>query len=340
MVRATMPNLRARKQKSGKVYYYFDAGGSPRKEIPLGSDYVTAVQKWAALKLQAGSAEKVTTFIELADRYEREVLPKHADSTQITYRADLKHLRAFFGNPPAPLDAIWPKHIDKLLERHSEHATTANRLRRLFSVMFNLARKWDYTRNANPTTGIKPLPQGQRQVYITDEVFQAVWERAVQPLRDAMDLAYLTGQRPGDVLKMTEQDIVEGQLQVVQNKTGAKRRIRIEGELAKVIDRIKARKETHKVWTSNLTVNMRGRRLAKKTMREMFVKARDAAADANPKLRAQIKAFWFYDLRAKAADDVADSLGEDGASNLLGHTNSATTRKHYLRKGRSVGPTK
>lgn len=335
-----MPNLRARTQKSGKVYYYFDAGGKPRKEIPLGSDYVTAVRKWAELKLEADAAEHVTSFLELADRYEREVIPKLAASTQITYRADLKHLRKFFGEPPAPLNAIWPKHIEALLETHAKHPTTANRLRRQFSAMFNLARRWDYTRNANPATGVKPLPEGKREVYITDEVFRAVWEQAVPPLRDAMDLAYLTGQRPGDVLKMTEKDLVDGQLQVRQGKTGVKRRIRIEGELATLIDRIKARKESHKVWTSNLTVNLQGKRLAKKTMRDMFVAARLAAAEANPYLAERILEFWFYDLRAKAADDVADTLGEVGASNLLGHTNVTTTRKHYLRKGRSVGPTK
>lgn len=31
--------LRKRKQRSGVVYYYYDIGGSPRKEIPLCSDY-------------------------------------------------------------------------------------------------------------------------------------------------------------------------------------------------------------------------------------------------------------------------------------------------------------
>ncbi len=48
MVKA-MPNFRARKQKSGTTYYYFDTGAKPRKEIPLGSDYRVAVQKWLEL---------------------------------------------------------------------------------------------------------------------------------------------------------------------------------------------------------------------------------------------------------------------------------------------------
>lgn len=43
MVKPFLKNLRKRIQKSGKAYYYFDAGGKPRKEIPLGDDYVLAV---------------------------------------------------------------------------------------------------------------------------------------------------------------------------------------------------------------------------------------------------------------------------------------------------------
>lgn len=341
MAKTTMRHFRARPQKSGKVYYYFDTGGTPRKEVPLGSDYVAAVRKWAELKSAHEVAVSVTTFVELADRYERQEIPLKAVSTQITLRADLKHLRKFFSDPvPAPLDSIRSKHIEALLTWKKHQPTTANRLKRTFSHMFNKARVWDYTQNANPATGVKGFDLPKREVYITDEVFRAVWEEAVAPLRDAMDLAYLTGQRPGDVLTMTERDIVDGMLQVKQHKTKTRRRIRIEGELATLIERIKARKESYKVWSANLTVNTRGLRLAKKTMRDMFVSARTEAAAKNPALREAIEAFWFYDLRAKAADDVSEMHGDQTASNLLGHGSVAITQRHYLRKGKVVSPTR
>lgn len=110
-----MPNFRARKQKSGTTYYYFDTGAKPRKEIPLGSNYREAVKKW--LELFAMPAQMASeNFADLADRYEAEVIPKKASSTQATQRGDLKKLRDFFCNPePAPLDAIKPKHIFMLL---------------------------------------------------------------------------------------------------------------------------------------------------------------------------------------------------------------------------------
>jgi integrase len=56
-----------------------------------------------------------------------------------------------------------------------------------------------------------------------------------------MDVAYLTGQRPGDVLRLTRADIKDGTLWFTQRKTRKKLRITIEGELLTVIERILSR---------------------------------------------------------------------------------------------------
>src|SRR6187551_1332484 len=125
MVKSSMQNFRARGQKSGRTFYYFDAGGKPRREIALGDDYILAVRKWAELMALPESAAPVVTMIELIATYEDEELPKLATSTRATYRSDLKHLREFFSDPtPAPLNAIRPSHIKKLLKWKKDHPTT------------------------------------------------------------------------------------------------------------------------------------------------------------------------------------------------------------------------
>ena len=55
-----------------------------------------------------------------------------------------------------------------------------------------------------------------------------------------MDLAYLAGQRPADTLRFLETDMRDGFLHVRQGKTAQKLRTEITGELAQVLDRIKA----------------------------------------------------------------------------------------------------
>lgn len=346
MVKSSMQNFRAREQKSGRTFYYFDAGGKPRREIPLGDDYILAVRKWAELIAAPSSAVPVVTMIELIAKYETEELPKLAKSTRDTYRSDLKHLKEFFGNPePAPLDSIKPSHIKKLLKWKKEHPTTANRLKRLTSTIFNFGRGEGYTDNENPCKGIFGFGLETRDVDIGEEVFRAVWNAADEPTRDAMDLAEATGQRPGDTLRMTELHIKDGLLSVQQGKGKKKRRIVIEGRLAAVIERIEERKRGHKVWASSLTVNARGMPLTKWVLRDSFNEARTTAADkakaaGHAELAASIRAFWFYDLRAKAADDTAEDRGEQAAADLLGHSSVSTTQKHYLRRGKIVKPSK
>ncbi len=326
-----------RRVRGEHVYYYFDAGAFPRREIPLGTDFIQALRKYAELACPA----RVTTDMRLADifnRYLVEVIPTLSPNTRHTYASDIKHLQAFFNI--APIEQVRPMHIRQFLDRHKNTPTTANRCKRLFSTVWNHARAWGYTDAQNPCIGIVGFSTDKRTVYISDTVFAAVYAHAQQPLRDAMDLAYLTGQRPADALLMTEHDIANGYLIVTQLKTKQALRIIIDGKLAELIERIRARKAGHKIVTSALLVNSHGRRLTAPALRNQFVRARKAAASAHPELAEEIKSFWFYDLRAKAADDTSDERGEQAASELLGHVNVKTTQRHYLRRGRIVRSTK
>ena len=202
------------------------------------------------------------------------------------------------------------------------------------------ARGWGYTDLPNPCEGIKGHSLKKRTVYITDAVFAAVYEQAAQPLRDAMDLAYLTGQRPADALRMSQHDIIDGHLIVTQEKTKQPLRILVTGELSALIKRIELRKKTHHVETAALLVNIHGRPLTAPTLRYQFEEARTLAAAATPQIANAINGFWFYDLRAKAADDTSDERGDQAASDLLGHDSVKTTQRHYLRRGKIVAPTK
>jgi integrase len=331
--------MRKRTQRSGKTYYYLDTGARPRKEIPLGDDYILALRKYTDLHKMASPTHQVT-MDDVIKRYRAEELPKHAANTIRVQTSDLKHLESHFCNPPAPLDAIRPAHIRRFLDSRRDKPTTANRCKRLLSTMWNLARDWDYTDLPNPCTGIIGFELGKREVYITDEVFKAVWNHATTPLRDALDLGYLTGQRPADAMKMTSHDIEDGHLIVQQGKTKQKLRIAITGQLAELLGRIVVRKAQYRIECASLLVNTHGKPMTKAVLRKHFAAAKKTAIAKHPDLKAQIDAFWFYDLRAKAADDTADQRGGQAASDLLGHENTRTTARHYLRRGKIVAPTK
>ncbi|HEY4696465.1 MAG TPA: tyrosine-type recombinase/integrase [Gallionella sp.] len=329
------PRMRAR-ARGNKVHYYFDAGGKPRKEIPLGSDYALAVKKWTELQIDQPQPETFLTFRKVAERYVREILPGKAPRTQADNLTELKFLYRFFDNPPAMLDSIRPIHVRQYMDWRNPSKVRANREKALFSHIWNMARDWGYTDLPNPCAGIKGYSEtGRKDIYIEETTYIAVHGAASQPLRDAMDMAYLTGQRPADVLKMTEADLRDSVLHITQGKTKTKLRIRIEGDLAILIERILARKIGHKIRSLYLIVDDHGQRYTYPMLRAHFDTAREAAGVAKA-------TFQFRDLRAKAATDKTESSGDiRQAQKQLGHT-TVTMTEHYVRgrRGEKVGPTK
>lgn len=331
-----VPHLRARK-KGKKTWYYYDHGGKPRREEPLGCDYGLAIKRWAEIE-RAGTEKpgEVITFRYVANKYRAAVIPTKAPATQKDNARELKMLLAFFDDPPCPLDAIEPQHVKQYLKWRGEKAKVrANREKALLSHIWNWARGEGYTKNPNPCAGIKGFRETGRDVYIEDEAYQAVWEQAGQPLRDAMDLAYLCGQRVSDTLKMDQRDVRDGFLHVAQGKTGTKRRIAVSGELEKVLARITARKATYTVHATRLIVAEDGQALTYDMLQGAFYKAREAAG-------IEPKAFQFRDLRAKAGTDKADAAADiREAQAQLGHA-SVTMTEHYVRnrRGAKVTPTK
>lgn len=371
-VHPNMPKgMRPMRKASGKVYYYFETGGKPRRMIPLGSDYIEAVKKWTALAEE--TTRELITFKDVADRYTREVIPTKAPRTQRDNLKEMENLLNYFG--PAPLEQIEPHHVrgfltwrstkrtvivfDKHLGRDVEKVfgaeTRANREKALLSHIWNYARNMGFTSLPNPCTGVRGFEELGRDAYTEDEVFEAMWVIASQPMQDSMDLAYLTGQRPADVLKISETDLgKDSTLTIIQNKRRGKVKLRIAltnadgtpNNLGLVIQRIQTHKKNHKVRTLQLICNEKGEALTYSALDNRFEDLRKKAAAAaeergDKALADAIREFQFRDLRAKAGTDKTYSTSLDEARRQLGHTNVKMT-EHYVRarKGEKVTPTR
>jgi integrase len=177
-------------------------------------------------------------------------------------------------------------------------------------------------------------------------VWNAVYAEAVQELKDAMDLAYLTGQRPADVLKTAETDLNNGFLMVGQGKTEKRLRIRLdeagsESDLSIFINGLLERKSYKGIKTSTLITNTSGLRMSQQMLRNRWDEAREkaavkAATQGDGALAVSIRQFQFRDIRPKAASEI--ELGH--ASRLLGHSTEEMTKKVYRRVGEIVRPTK
>lgn len=272
----------------------------------------------------------------------RDIVPKKAPRTQKDNKAELKHLRKGFDT--APIDAITPSMVAQYRDARTAK-TRANREIALLSHIFNMAREWGFTDKENPCAGVRKNKEKVRDFYANDVVWAAVYGQAPQELKDAMDLAYLTGQRPADVIAMSQTDIEGDYLTVKQGKTGKRLRILmqvdgIKNSLGVLIDAIVARTKQHT--SKRFILNTSGRQVSQEMLRNRWDDAREKA-----RLKAisegalgdaeKIAQFQFKDIRPKAASEITDI---SDASLLLGHSKQEITNRVYRRVGAIAKPSK
>ena len=292
---------RTRKGKTGKIWvaYYYDGrdAAGKRKEIPLGTDLDQARAEWARLEHRA-TPKPNHLMAYLFDRYEKEIIPGKSIRTQSDNFKELKQLRRAFDS--APIESITPQVVAQYRDARTAKVR-ANREIALLSHTFTIAREWGLTDKANPCFGVRRNKEKPRDFYAGEAVWNAVYSEAVQELKDAMDLAYLTGQRPADVLKIAATDLNNGFLLIGQGKTEKRLRIRLEeagvqSVLGAFIDDLKERRAINSIKTSTLITSASGLRMSQQMLRNRWDDAREkaaikAAADGDPTLAGSIRQF-------------------------------------------------
>ena len=274
-----------------------------RDNIALGADKRVALHRYA--ELETGGATP-GTFADAVKLYREQELPGKATKTREEYNRQLNVLCVAFGH--VRLDGITPAHVRQYMRTRGK-PIAATREKALLSAVFNFARGEGLTNAANPCAGVRGK-KAHRERYVTHEELSAVLDRADPTLAGFLELCYMTGQRPSDVLKMRRQDVQDGHLRVAQHKTGAKVRIAVVGTLATVLARL-AEGPVASVW---LVHDRRGQRFTLSAMQRRFSK---------------LSPGWqIRDLRAKAASDADTSKH---AQALLGHS-AATTTDGYIRR--------
>jgi integrase len=332
---------RVRENKRGAVEYFFYERlvDGKRTFTPLGKDLLAAKIKW--LELERTSTSSILTSDErsLATVYLRyfewasDKRQSHlSDRTLQDRRKYWKQLEPVYGK--TRMDDFKPEYFMLYFDRRSAKSSAKKELKFL-SVIFNWARARGFMKLANPLAGIirqMKIKEG-RDIYVTDEMLALVYDCAVPVIQDAIDLAYLTGQRPADVLRMRWDQVRDGSVWVEQGKTKARLQIAIEGELAKLIDRIKSRG----IVGMTLLADPKGQQLKPfGYFRSQFDKARDLAEQRAAELGIEFTRFQFKDLRAKSASDMETMAN---ARKLLGHSTESMTAKYVrTRVGERVSP--
>jgi hypothetical protein len=152
--RTSNHHLPPRMHMKGSRYFHVTGGSvGPRKWTALGSEWPTAIRKYAELEGEAPPVGMVL-FRDVVTRYRREVMPRKSFGTQKRNRYEIDRLELVFG--AVPLEQIKPRDVREYMDARGEAVqASANREKALLSHMFNCAREWGYTDAPNPCAGVK-----------------------------------------------------------------------------------------------------------------------------------------------------------------------------------------
>ena len=193
--------------------------------FPFGSDRAKAVDAAKQLNLEfmrgADLVHKVQgvasdLFSDFLDTYERDILPPRelAKGTLDLYAVRFRQFRRAFEG--LAVDQITIRMVAELLDSLTPRA--ANQARALLIDVFNHAASKGLCPDNPAASTIAKIEKKQRKRH-TIEGVRAIREKAPAWLQNAIDLALITAQRRTDILAMRFDDVRDGHLYVVQQKT-------------------------------------------------------------------------------------------------------------------------
>ena len=295
------------------AYYFVNYDGKWQR---LGKTVPETLRAYAGM---IDEQDDLKTMGQVMDRYLGEVVPEFKPETISIKRRHIERLKRVFGDIKP--GAIKPMYIARYRDERGrkDGKVTANMEKSTLSAVFSKAIEWGVC-DKNPCREVKRIRQKERDRYMTDEEFVLLRENAEPLIQCIMDIAYLTGLRVGDILRIKRSDIKDGEMHVTTQKTGKKLVFSVVDDLEVVLTRAKA---LHRSILSDYlfcarTGNPMSRNLF--TLKFIQLKKRLGLHDRN---------LHFHDIRAKAATDAANQ--GLNAQRLLGHKNRNQT-DHYIKQ--------
>ena len=304
-----------------KVTYYYAWRGGPRITTPPTDERAFAAEFFRLTRSRDEAAAKgrLTELIRLY--LKSPAFTKLKDSTRESYQASLDTIEAEFYD--LPLASIGEPGARRLFvewrDGFSDTPRKADMLLTVMARLFSFALDLEMIER-NPLEKVAKLSDGNRRDTIwSDAQIAAFHANASDKLRLALELARWTGQRQGDLLRVTWSADNGTHIVLRQGKSGRLVRIKVYSELKTLLDATKREAVT-------ILTNTRGRPWTGDGFRASWGTACDNAG---------VEGVTFHDLRGTF---VTSAYRAHGASireiaEVTGHSErdaEAIIRKHYL----------
>ena len=238
--RPRLPDHVKRTVSKGRAYLYFNTGkknasGNP---IRIRLPDMASLSFWptyASLKAARDrQGVRAYTVASACDAYEASKdYAKKAVNTKRLYDYAIKTVRSELGN--FPINKLERRHIQAVLDSGLPSPSMHDPFLAVLGVVYKQARR-DGRTMLKPTDDFDKRKGGSHQPW-PDAVLDAGLISKHDRTRLAVHLLYFTGQRIGDVCKMRWSDIRDGEIKVIQQKTGKTLWIPMLAELREELDR-------------------------------------------------------------------------------------------------------
>lgn len=283
-----------------KYSYVWKPKGT-KLSVTLGKIRNTSMSRlWQRYEEEMAKHHDVMTFAKLWSMFlDSPTFTELAARTQTDYRQHQKKLLAVFGKMKA--DDIKIEQVRVYMDKRG--GTSKNQANQEVSSMSRVYG-WGYERGyvrGNPCKGIRKFTLKSRDIYITDEEYQAIYDVAPTSLRVGMEIAYLCAARVSDVLSLTWSQITDDGIFIQQGKTGIK-------QIKGWTDRLHNAIELAKSMCGETTVICSSKR-TKYSKSGFNILWENARSVAGLKLGRKLHC-TFHDIKAKSISDYEGSSRE------------------------------
>ncbi|EBV1888602.1 integrase [Salmonella enterica subsp. enterica serovar Coquilhatville] len=282
-------------------YSYVWKPKGTKESVTLARVGTSMSRVWMIYEEEVAKRQDEMTFSKLWGMFlESPVFTELAERTQKDYRQHQRKLLAVFGKMRA--DDVKIEQVRIFMDKRG--MSSKNQANQEVSSMSRVYG-WGFERGyvkGNPCRGIRKFTLADRDVYIPDEDYYAIYEAAVPAVKVAMEISYLCAARQGDVLDLRWTEILSGGIYIEQNKTGKKQIKEWSPRLRNALEL--ARRELNSNNASGVVIpGPSGGKMNKKTFNNWW---NDAKQQASLKLGRPIPG-TFHDIKAKAISDYDGS---------------------------------
>jgi len=308
-----------------------------KTEFMLGRSLTEAYATWSA---RMGDVGTPRTMNELFDQYLIEVVPLKAERSQESNELSIRKLRPVFG--AVSPSTIEPQHAYAYNAQASKKRgkTAARRDIEVLRHTLTKAVEWGVI-SRNPLIGQlrieKPKPRDRYvEAWEVSELFKVTGHqpRSINLVHCFIRLKLMLGLRRGDILGLRLSDLHEDGIHCTIGKTRHKASKRVIYEWTKSLRDLIDQIETippRRIGNAHLFTTRQGKPYNKNAFDSLWGRFMDKAMK-----QTRIKdRFHEHDLRAKVASDSATLLE---ATEIMTHSDPATTKRIYMRKPTVIKP--